>query len=237
MRVLQSFVLYVWMFGLMVVMGGLGLPLLLAPRRWMIGFMRIYLKLLWLGMRVIYGVTFEVRGRENLPTGGALIASKHMSMWETLAFWDILPDPAIILKKSLVYFPIFGWYAVRLGNISIDRAGGSKALKQMLRDARKRAGEGRQVLIFPEGTRVAPREHPEFKPGIAGLYGAMNVPCVPVALNSGVFLKSYCGLKRPGRVIVEFLEPIPPGLDKRAFLDTLHTRINEASDALLPPGH
>lgn len=232
MKTLQSLFFYLYMFGFMVVMGLIGLPLLLAPRSWARAWLRVYLSLLWLGMRLIYGVTFEVRGRENLPEGGALIASKHMSMWETLAYWGILQDPAIILKKSLVYLPFFGWFAVKLGNIAIDRKGGARALKKMLSDAARRGEEGRQVLIFPEGTRVKPGEAPEFKPGIAGLYLSMNAPCVPVALNSGVFLQSYCGLNRSGKIIVEFLEPIQPGLDKPTFLRQLHERIDTASRAL-----
>lgn len=232
MKTLRSYVFYVYMYGLMALFGTIGLPVLLAPRIWSRRYLRVYLKCLWFGLRWIYGVSFEVRGREHLPSGGALIASKHMSMWETLAFWEILPDPAIILKKSLVYMPFFGWFAVKLGNISIDRKGGSKALKAMLRDAAARGAEGRQVMIFPEGTRVAPGEAPDFKPGIAGLYMSMGVPCVPVALNSGVFLKSYCGFKRSGRIVVEFLPAIPPGLDKRDFMRQLHERINAASMAL-----
>lgn len=234
MTALRSAVFYAWMYGLMVLMGLVGLPLLLAPRRWVTGYLRIYLMLLWFGLRWVCGVTFEVRGEQYRPQGGALVASKHMSMWETLAFWQILPDPAIILKKSLIYMPFFGWFAVKLGNISVDRTAGSKALKKMLRDARERAQAGRQVLIFPEGTRVEPGQHPDFKPGIAGLYLAMDTPCVPVALNSGAFLKSYCGLKQPGHIVVEFLPPIPPGLDKKSFIAQLHERINTGSDALLP---
>ena len=233
MRPLRSLTFYIWMYGLMVVFGLIGTPLLLGPRSWARKFLRIYLKAVWFGMRWIMGVTFEVRGREHLTTGGALVASKHMSMWETLAFWEILPDPAIILKRSLIYMPFFGWFAVRLGNISIDRKGGGKALKGMLRDAAQRGSENRQVLIFPEGTRVVPGERPEFKPGIAGLYKSMNKPCIPVALNSGVHLQTYCGLRKPGRVVVEFLEPIAPGLDRASFMRELHARINQATDALL----
>ncbi|MFY0636611.1 lysophospholipid acyltransferase family protein [Maricaulis maris] len=233
MRQLRSLTFYIWMYGLMVIFGLVGTPLLLGPRSWARKFLRIYLKVVWFGMRWIMGVTFEVRGREHLSTGGALVASKHMSMWETLAFWEILPDPAIILKRSLIYMPFFGWFAVRLGNISIDRKGGGKALKGMLRDAAQRGSENRQVLIFPEGTRVEPGERPEFKPGIAGLYKSMNKPCIPVALNSGVHLQTYCGLRRPGRIVVEFLEPIAPGLDKASFMRELHARINQATDALL----
>lgn len=233
MTFLRSLIFYIWMYGLMAVMGLLGAPLLLGPRSWSRGFLRLYLRLVWGGMAVINGVTYEVRGREHLPQGGALIASKHQSMFETLAFWGILPDPAIILKKSLIYMPFFGWFAVKLGNISVDRSAGAKALRKMLKDAAKRGEEGRQVLIFPEGTRVDPGDNPDYKPGIAGLYQSMGVPCVPVALNSGVYLQNYCGLKKPGKIIIEFLEPIQPGLDKASFMQVLHERISKASDALL----
>jgi 1-acyl-sn-glycerol-3-phosphate acyltransferase len=235
MTALRSTVFYIYMYGLMVVFGVVGTPLLLGPRSWARGMLKTYLKVIWAGLHVICGVRFEVRGAEHLPEGGALIASKHQSMWETLAFWGILRDPAIILKKSLIYMPFFGWFAVKLGNISIDRKGGSKALRQMLRDAKTRGEEGRQVLIFPEGTRVSPGENPDYKPGIIGLYNAMGVPCVPVALNSGVHLKNYCGLKKPGLIVVEFLEPIETGLDKAQFMETLHQRISTASDRLLEP--
>lgn len=233
MTTLRSVLFQFYMYGLMVVFGILGTPALLGPRSWARGFLRAYLAVLWFGLRAICGVKIEIRGRENLPTGGALIASKHQSMWETLAFWGILPDPAIILKKSLVYAPFFGWFAVKLGNISIDRKGGASALRGMLRQAKQRGQEGRQVLIFPEGTRVSPGENPEYKPGILGLYQAMKVPCVPVALNSGVHMTNYCGLKKPGVIIVEFLEPIPAGMDKTAFMEVLHQRISTASDQLL----
>ncbi len=233
MTLIRSVLFYIFMYGMMVIIGLLGTPLLLGPRSWARSLLRLYLSIIWFGLRVICGVTFEVRGRENLPEGGALIASKHQSMWETLAFWGILPDPAIILKKSLIYMPFFGWFAVKLGNISLDRKGGAKALRKMLKDAATRAAEGRQVLIFPEGTRVQPGENPDLKPGVIGLYNSMKVPCVPVALNSGVHLSNYCGLRKPGKIVVEFLEPIPPGLDKASFMEVLHKRISTASDALL----
>ncbi len=233
MTTLRSLIFAIYMYGLMVVFGILGLPTLLGPRSWARGMLKTYLIVLWFGLRWICGVRYEVRGREHLPEGGALIASKHQSMWETLAFWGILPDPAIILKKSLVYMPFFGWFAVKLGNISIDRKGGASTLRAMLKQAKQRGSEGRQVLIFPEGTRTAPGENPEYKPGIVGLYQAMKVPCIPVALNSGVHMTNYCGLRKPGLIVVEFLEPIPPGLEKKQFLDLLHERISTASDRLL----
>jgi len=233
MTALRSAIFAIYMYGLMALFGTLGVPTLLGPRSWSRGLLKFYLKVLWAGLAVICNVRIEVRGHEHLPEGGALIAAKHQSMWETLAFWGILPDPAIILKKSLIYMPFFGWFAVKLGNISIDRKGGASALRGMLRQAKQRGQEGRQVLIFPEGTRVAPGENPPYKPGIVGLYQSMKVPCVPVALNSGVHLSNYCGLRKPGIIVVEFLPPIPPGLDKAEFMDVLHQRISTASDQLL----
>jgi 1-acyl-sn-glycerol-3-phosphate acyltransferase len=229
----RSTVFLIYMYSTLIIIGLVGLPALLGPRNWVRKWVRLYLSVTWFGLRWISGVTYEVRGLDHLPRGGALIGSKHMSMWETIAFWTILPDPAIILKQSLSFIPVFGWFAMALGNIKVDRAGGAKALRTMLQDAEKRGQEGRQVVIFPEGTRVEPGERPDLKPGIAGLYKSMKVPCVPVALNSGVYLKKYCGLRKPGKIVIEFLDPIQPGMDKSAFLETLHDRINTGTDALL----
>jgi len=233
MKKFKSIIFYIYLYGFMVLTGLLGAPLLLGPRSWSKAWVRVYLKIAWFGMKWICGVTYEVRGQQFMPKGGALVASKHQGMWETMAFWGILPDPAIILKHTLVFMPFFGWFALKLGNITVNRSQGSKALRKMLKDAAIRGQEGRQVLIFPEGTRVDPGDNPDFKPGVAGLYKSMELPCVPVALNSGVHLSNYCGLKKPGHIVVEFLEPIEPGLDKTAFMTTLHERINTASDALL----
>jgi 1-acyl-sn-glycerol-3-phosphate acyltransferase len=234
MNALRSAVFVTVLYGLMPIMGILAVPLMVGPRSWTRGWFRLYLAMMFGTAKYVCGITYEVRGQEHLPKGGALVASKHHSMFETLAFWSILPDPAIILKQSLAYLPFFGWVAMKLGNIAIDRKGGAKALRKMLRDAAQKAKEGREVLIFPEGTRVAPGENPELKPGVVGLYNALNAPCVPVALNSGLVWPAHGFMRKPGKITVEFLPAIEPGLDKAEFLSELHTRINTASDALLP---
>ncbi|MGJ3232455.1 MAG: lysophospholipid acyltransferase family protein [Oceanicaulis sp.] len=236
MNTLRSIVFVVWMYGLMVVMGIVCAPSLIGPRSWTKAVFRVYLALVFGGLKLICGVDYEVRGRENIPSGGALVASKHQSMFETLAFWSILDDPAIILKKELSYLPFFGWYAMKLKNIKVDRGAGSKALRDMLKQARIRAREGRQVVIFPQGTRLQPGVADTYKPGVVGLYTAMKVPCVPVALNSGLYWPPSGVTRKPGRIVVEFLPAIAPGLDKKAFLAELETRIETASDALLPGG-
>ncbi|WP_273146241.1 lysophospholipid acyltransferase family protein [Oceanicaulis alexandrii] len=230
---LRSAIFVVWMYGLMLVMGLLCAPFLLGPRSGVKACMRLYLALVFGGLHWICGIRYEVRGREHLPEGGALIASKHQSMFETLAFWAILDDPAIILKKELSYLPVFGWYAMKLKNIKVDRAAGAKALRNMLKQARERASEGRQVVIFPQGTRLEPGEHDTYKPGVIGLYNAMKTPCVPVALNSGLYWPPHGFVRKPGLIIVEFLPAIEPGLSKDAFMTELQTRIETASDALL----
>lgn len=234
MHIIGSALFVIWMYGLMAVMGLLCSPLLLGPRSWARGCFAVYRTLVFAGLRVLCGIRFEVRGREHIPQGPALVASKHQSMFETLAFWHILPDPAIILKKELKYLPFFGWYAMKLKNVAVDRSAGASALKAMLRAARERANEGRQIVIFPQGTRVKPGAPETYKPGVAGLYGAMDVPCVPVALNSGLYWPGSGFIRRPGTITIEFLQPIPAGLPRARFMEELETRIETASTALLP---
>ncbi len=232
-----SILFVVWMYGLMVVMGIVCSPALLGPRSWSKACLRLWLKLVFGGLHVLCGIRYEVRGEQYRPTGGALVASKHQSMFETLAFWQILDDPAIILKKELAYLPFFGWYAMKVKNISVDRSAGAKALRGMLKQARDRAAEGRQVVIFPQGTRLEPGQAESYKPGVIGLYSFMKVPCVPVALNSGLYWPAHGFGRKRGTIIVEFLEPIEPGLGKDEFLATLESRIETASDALLADTH
>lgn len=236
MSVLRSVVFVVWMYLLMVVMAIVCAPSLLGPRSWARACFQLWLSLVMGGLRVLCGISVEVRGREHIPQGGALVASKHQSMFETLAFWQMLDDPCIILKQSLAYLPFFGWYAVKLKNIPIDRAGGAQTLKAMATMAAERASQARQILIFPEGTRAEPGAEPDYKPGVAMLYKQMNVPCTPVALNSGLFWPGSGIERKPGTIVVEFLPAIEPGLKRGAFQQRLEQAIETASDALLHEG-
>jgi 1-acyl-sn-glycerol-3-phosphate acyltransferase len=184
---------------------------------------------LW-GLKVFAGIGFEVRGLP--PTGPVLVASKHMSMWDTLALFLVLDSPSIVLKRELLYIPFYGWFLWRAAAIPIDRSARASALRKMSQAAKHALGEGRPLLIFPEGTRKKPGAAPDYKPGVAGLYGMLEVPCVPVALNSGVYWTSF--LKHPGTITLEFLEVIPPGLKRGAFMALLEKRIETATAALLP---
>ena len=212
------------------------LPAFLLPRRLFLGVPRGWASTsLWL-LRWIAGTRLEVRGRENIPHGGLLVASKHQSLWETFALYTLFDDPAFIHKRELAWIPFFGWYLWKTGMVSVDRRAGSLALVEMNRRARQEVARGRQILLFPEGTRRAPGAPPAYKFGIAHIYANLGVPCLPVALNSGLFWPRRRFLRRPGTIIVEFMEPIPPGLPREKFLRELQARIESSSDRLLAEG-
>ena len=182
---------------------------------------------------VIAGIQVEFRGLENLPDTPFLIASKHQSAWDTSVFFSLIPKAAVVCKKELLGLPVFGWYLRKLEEITIDRAGGGAALKQMVREARKAVGKGRSILIFPEGTRVSISDKGTFHPGIYALYSMLGVPVVPVALNSGFFWPRHQFLKNPGTIVLEFLPPITKKMKKEAFMARLEKEMNSATERLL----
>ncbi len=174
------------------------LPLLLGPRDWVLAAGRIWIRVsLWL-LAVIVGLRHRVLGAAHIPVGPAIVAVKHQSAWETLYLSLELSHPAFILKRELTWIPLFGWYLRKVGMIAVDRSGKAAALKQMVRQAEAAFAAGRQLVIFPEGTRVAPGQHKPYQPGIAALYSQLKVPVVPVVLNSGLFWGRKAFLKRPG---------------------------------------
>ncbi len=179
-------------------------------------------------------VDFEVYGQEYIPKERALIASKHQSTWETINFLHILDQPPVmILKKELLFIPFFGQYALKFGNIAINRKAGVSAIKDMVKKAKKSRDQNRSILIFPEGTRSAINSDPEYKRGILALYKNLKIPCVPVALNSGLFWPKNKLMKKPGKISVEFLKPIEPGLEDDEFMRQLQTRIEDTTNILI----
>ncbi len=230
---LRGLIFILWMYGLMVLMGIVFSPLLLGPARWTHKIVIIWIKLTLWGLRLFCGVRLHITGHENIPQGGMLIASKHQAMLDVL--WPLLvfSNPALVFKKELMLMPIFGWYALKLGNIVVDRAGQATALRKMMHQAETLASAGRQIIIFPEGTRTSPGVTVPYKPGVAALYRAMNVPCVPVALNSGLHWPAHGLGFKPGLVTVQILPPIAPGLERKPFMKTLESQIETASADLL----
>ena len=206
------------------------------PRRAIIEMAKLWGRTsLWL-LRVVCGTKVEFRGLENLPHGPLIVAAKHQSTWETFALLTLFDHPIFIVKRELMWIPLFGWFMWKGGMISVDRGSGSQALSDMTVRAREVIRGGRQLFIFPEGTRRAAGAEPRYKFGVAHLYDVIGVPCVPVALNSGLFWRRRSFLRLPGTIVVEFLDPIPPGLDKETFFARLQNDIEAATARLLAEG-
>ncbi len=203
-------------------------PLLVLPPR----------RITWLGrwwargvlafLTLTVGLRHEVRGLEHKPGGPAIVASKHQSAWDTIVFFLLHDRLAYVLKAELLLIPIIGWYLARVGMIAIDRRGGARALRGLITRARRAVAEDRTIVIFPEGTRTAPGTRRPYQPGVAALYAQLDLPVVPVALNSGHYWRRRGFLKRPGTIVLEYLPPIPPGLGREAFTATLEARIEDA---------
>jgi len=226
---LRSALFLVWFLVITTILSLIFLPVLVLPRRATVWLARLWARLTFWGLKVFAGIGFEIRGTP--PQGPLLVASKHMSMWDTLALYLALYEPAIVLKRELLRIPFYGWFLAKAAAIAIDRSAGPRALRKMSESARQVLAQGRPILIFPEGTRKKPGAAPDYKPGVAGLYGMLGVACVPVALNSGVYWTGF--LKRPGTIVLEFLEPLPPGLKRETFMTQLQERIEAATAELL----
>ena len=213
--------------------GILSSPLLLAPRRLAMVALRAHARGSVFLQKLIVGNSVEIRGQEKIPDGGVLVAVKHQSAWDTFALVTLFDDPAMVMKAELKLIPFYGWFSVKFDMIFVERASGPSALRKMINDAKNRIGQGRQVFIFPEGTRRAPGAAPDYKPGILMLYDKLNVPCVPIALNSGLFWPRRQFMRYPGKIIVEVLDPIEPGLPRAEFKARLQHDIETATARLL----
>jgi 1-acyl-sn-glycerol-3-phosphate acyltransferase len=211
----------------------LGSWLFVAPRSWAMMGLKTHARVCTWLLEKIVGTKMEVRGLEKLPTGACLIAAKHQSTWDTFALIPLFSDPAIVLKDELKWIPFYGWFCLKFEHILVKRDKGASALKKMIRDARARAAEGRQIFIFPEGTRRPPGADPDYKTGYVALYEGLDLPCVPVALNSGLFWPRRQLIRLPGTIIVEFLDPLPPGLPRKEFRRILESNLEAATRRLL----
>ncbi|WP_445490670.1 lysophospholipid acyltransferase family protein [Rhodopseudomonas sp. RCAM05734] len=186
----------------------------------------------WL-MRVACNTKTEYRGLEKIPAGPLVVASKHQSMWETFALMPFFDRPLFIYKRELGKIPFFGWYLKKSKMVGVDRDGGARSLIDMARRATEEVQLGRQPIIFPEGTRRPVDAAPDYKPGIAQIYSKCGVPCLPVALNSGLFWPRRTFLRYPGTLVVEFLDPLPPGLPRKEFIAAISTSIEAATARLV----
>ena len=229
MILFRSILFNIWFALVSVALNLICLPALLLPRKVTMHASKFWsITVLW-GLKVFAGVDYEIRG--PIPQGGVLVASKHISMWDTLILYLLLHDAAVVLKRELFSIPLYGWYIRKVGSIGIDRKGAASTLRKMSADAKAALAQGRPILIFPEGTRKKPGAAPDYKPGVAGLYSMLDVPCIPAALNSGMHWQGF--KKTPGTIVLEFLPAIPPGLKRAEFMRELETRIETATGKLL----
>jgi len=187
-------------------------------------------------LKVICNIDYKIVGKENLPKESCVIACKHQSMWETLAMVVIFDSPAPIYKKEILMVPFFGWFLGRTSAIKVDRKGAAKALKSIVSQAKKYLKDGRNIIIFPQGTRVPVGEDVskyKYQSGVAALYLNCKVAVVPTVLDSGLFWNKKNLLLKPGKVTLEFLPPINPGLEKREFMQCLEEKIENGANNLL----
>jgi 1-acyl-sn-glycerol-3-phosphate acyltransferase len=235
MLALRSLAFNVCFYAMTTLLAFGGLPTLVS-RRAVLRLARLWGRLtLWL-LRVVAGLQVEFRGLENIPNGPLLVAAKHQSALETLALCTVFPEFAYILKRELLLIPLIGWYLSRSGMVAIDRSKGARAMSLMNAAAADAIREGRQLIIFPEGTRRAVGAPPAYKLGLSHLYMALKVPCLPVALNTGQYWARNSLIRRPGMAVIQFLEPIPPGMGRQEFQALAQERLEVASNALLQGG-
>jgi len=220
---------YVVLVGLIII----GIPTLVMPRVAILTVARWWARSSIFLLRVICNTRVECRGLEKIPNGPLIVASKHQSVWETFALLQFFEHPLFILKRELTWIPVFGRLLIKAGMISVERGGGPRSLLKTLRRAGGEVRSGRQLIIFPEGTRTPVDAPPHYKAGVAQIYADAAAPCLPVALNSGLFWPRRTFMRYPGTLVVEFLDPLPPGLPRDEFLVRVRTVIEDATNRLV----
>jgi 1-acyl-sn-glycerol-3-phosphate acyltransferase len=183
-------------------------------------------------LRVITGVKTEVEGMENIPPGGCIIGSKHQSDWDIFAIFPHIGRPAFVAKKELMRIPFFGWAAHSLDCIEVDRKRGAEAIPQMIAQAKDAADRGCRIVIYPEGTRRAALAPPDYRQGIVRMYTQLNVPVVPVALDSGLYWGRNSAVIWPGTAKARFLPAIEPGLAPDVFVERLRSTIEAETNRM-----
>ena len=233
MVIVRSILFNILFYLNLVVLLFVALITLALPRRAVLKMAELWGRVsVWL-LRVVCGTKVELRGLENLPKGALIVAAKHQSAWETFALLKLFDDFTFIVKRELMWIPIFGWCMWKGGMVPVDRGAGSQALNDMTARAQKEIRSGRQLIIFPEGTRRPVEAPPRYKHGVAQVYKESGVACLPVALNSGLFWPRRNFMRYPGTLVVEFLDPLPPGLGRDEFIDHIRDAIEGATDRIV----
>jgi len=230
---LRSLIFNILFYVVFLLWSLVALPTFLMPRAAMLKVGSWWARTNIVLMRVICGIKVEFRGVEKIPKGPLIVASKHQSMWETISLLRFFEAPFFVLKRELKFIPLFGLFIIKTNMVAIDRSAGGSALRSVMRRAAEEVRHGRQFVIFPEGTRTAPGAPPHYKAGVGLIYSECGVPCLPVALNSGLFWPRRTFMRYPGTLVVEFLDPIPPGLKRDEFLKRLESVIEETTHRIV----
>jgi len=230
MAVIRSILFNILFYGATVLMSIIGLPLLLLPVWFIKKYEHIWAGVLIFLLRHIMGIRHRITGPR--PEGQVIYAAKHQSAWETIVLYKEFGSPAPVLKRELIFLPLIGLYFLRVPSVPINRSAGRQALRQLIESARNIAATGSSILIFPQGTRVAPGASHPYHAGTFAIYQATGLPVVPVALNSGLVWPRQALFKKPGWIDVAYLDPIPPGLDRQMFMQRLEESIETATMAL-----
>lgn len=220
---------YIWSAFMML----LFIPTVFGPRALVMFLTGVWAKGVLFLLRFWVGIRWRVEGAEYLVDGPALYAAKHQSAWETIALWALLRRPCFVLKRELYWIPVFGIYLWKQGHVAVDRSAGASALKRMVKRCRELLDQGKSIIIFPEGTRRAPGLPPRYMPGVAALYKELQMPVIPMALDSGYCWGRNSFLKRPGVITLHALPHIQPGMDRKQFMQVLEEKI-ETACAKLP---
>ncbi len=225
-----------WLYTILFVIWGFVGPLLLTPllvtRHGALTGARIWVHGVMFLARTLVGVTFRAEGKENIPQGPCIIAAQHQSSFETYRLFIEIENPVFVFKRELLWVPVIGWFLMRAGLIAVNRGSGVSAMRSMMRAADKAMARGAQIVIFPEGTRIAPGAQGPYKPGVVALYNYCRLPVVPMALNSGYFWGKTRVRKDPGEIVFKYLPAVEPGLGKAELLATLRQRIESAAKTL-----
>ena len=211
----------------------IGLPCLFFPRKYTAMLIHNWSKIMLFLFRKLDNLDWEVIGEENIPLGPFIVASKHQSIWDTVFFTAFFADAAMVLKKIIIFIPFYGWHAIKAKMIWLDRGAHSKALKRLIKQGEECSKNNRPIIFFPEGTRSAVGEKGEYKSGISALYKFLGIPCIPVALDSGLYWQTKGLGRNPGKISVKFMPAIPSGLSRKDFERKLEEIIEEETNLLI----
>lgn len=230
---LRSYIFLTFLFVVTLVAAFFLSPSLLISEKAARACITLWAKTILGALQLICGISYTIEGAENMIDGGAIVAANHQSMWETIALYLLLPRPVMVFKKELARNPVYRMWAKYAG-IAVDRDAGVKAIQALTKAAEMHIKHGRQVILFPEGTRVTPGERQPFQPGVAAIYKKIGVRCLPIAHNSGCHWQHPGPLKVPGKITVKILPEIAPGMKRKEFTQKLENVICDARPDLQP---